>query len=111
MKKQFSLIATATLFCLPMSGFAEDGGDVAQNWKRHCAKCHAKDGSGSTRIGQKLEIMDYTDPASLAEVSDEELFDMTKNGVEGTKMPGYEKKLSDDEIHALVAYMRAMSAE
>lgn len=109
MKKQFTAIIAASLICLPLSGLADNHGDVEKNWKRHCAKCHAEDGSGSTRIGQKLEIMDYTDPAVLAEYTDEELFDITKNGVDGTKMPGYEKKLSDEEIHALVAYMRAMS--
>ncbi len=34
---------------------------------------------------------------------------MTKDGVDDTKMPGFAKKLSDEEIHALVAYMRAMA--
>ena len=82
---------------------------TAGHWNKHCAKCHAKDGSGSTPIGKKLEIGDYTDPATLAEVTDEDLFKMTKDGVEGTKMPGFAEKLSDEEIHALVAYMRAMA--
>lgn len=87
------------------------GSDVAAkaNWDSHCQKCHAEDGSGDTRIGQKLEIQDYTNPETLAKFSDEELFKMTKEGVEGTKMPGYAKKLSDEEITALVCYMRSMA--
>lgn len=91
-------------------GSALSAEDVAPGlWAKHCAKCHAKDGSASTPIGKKLKVGDYTDPATLAEVSDEELFEMTKSGVKGTKMPGFEKKLTDEEIHALVAYMRGMA--
>jgi cytochrome c5 len=108
MKKALMLIA-ATAFCLNMNLSADDSDPAKANWDRHCAKCHAEDGSAATKLGEKLEIMDYTDPASLAELSDEDLFKMTKDGVEGTKMRGYGNKLSDEEITALVAYMRAMA--
>lgn len=110
MKKALILIA-ASAFCLNINLFGDDSDPVKANWDRHCAKCHAEDGSGATKIGEKLEIKDYTDPAVMAEFSDEDLFNMTKDGVDGTKMKGYGKKLSDEEIHALVAYMRAMAAE
>lgn len=89
-------------------GLNADEAAVKANWDRHCKKCHAEDGSASTKLGQKMEIRDYTKAESLAEYSDEDLFNMTKDGVEGTKMKGYADKLSDEEIHALVAYMRAM---
>lgn len=97
---------------LPIIGFgmtlsAEEG--MTAIWNTHCAKCHAKDGSGGTPVGKKLKIKDYTDPATFAEITDEALFNMTKEGVEGTKMPGFADKLTDEEIHALVAYMRAMA--
>lgn len=108
MKKALILAAVAA-FCLSLNSFAGDGKTAKENWDRHCKKCHAEDGSGSTPIGKKLEIKDYTDPAALAELSDEELFNMTKDGVDGTKMPGFAKKLSDEEIHALVKYMRGMA--
>ena len=104
MKKHILLTAAA----LVLAGFCAQAEEAAANWARHCKKCHAEDGSGSTAIGKKLEIGDYTDPAVLGEFSDEELFEMTKNGVDDTKMSGYGEKLSDEEIHALVAYMRAM---
>jgi mono/diheme cytochrome c family protein len=107
MKKALTL-AAAALFCLNFNASADDDPAKA-SWDRHCKKCHGATGAADTTLGKKLEIMDYTDPASLAEISDEELFTMTKDGVDGTKMPGFEKKLSDEEIHALVAYMRAMA--
>ena len=83
--------------------------DVEKNWNKNCKKCHGDTGAGDTNIGEKLEIKDYTDAASLAEFSDEDLFVMTKDGVPDTKMRGYEKKLSDEEIQGLVEYMRSFS--
>ncbi len=103
MKKQ--IVITTALFTLAsLSGFA-GGLDAKAVWDKQCKKCHAEDGSGKTKLGEK----DYTDAATLAELSDEDLFNMTKDGVEKTKMKGYGNKLSDEEITALVAYMRAMA--
>ena len=106
MKKH--IILTAASFVLAsVAGFA--GVDAKAVWDKQCKKCHGEDGSGQTTLGKKLKIKDYTDAASLKELSDEDLFNMTKDGVPKTKMTGYGKKLSDDEIKALVGYMRAMA--
>lgn len=107
--KKYILMTAVSFVLTSVSGFADDSDPVKATWDKQCKKCHAEDGSGKTKLGEKLEIKDYTDPATLAEMSDEDLFNATKDGVEGTKMKGYEKKLSDEEIQALVVYMRAMS--
>lgn len=107
MKKQI-VMTVAALTLGAFSGYA-GGIDAKPIWDKQCKKCHAEDGSGKTKLGEKLKIKDYTDAASLAELSDEDLFNMTKDGIEKTKMKGYGKKLSDEEITALVAYMRAMA--
>lgn len=107
MKKQI-IIAVSTFVLASFTGFADDSGAQAV-WDKQCKKCHGADGSGDTPLGKKLELKDYTDAASLAEMSDEDLFNATKDGVEGTKMKGYGSKLSDDEITELVALMRAMA--
>ena len=104
--KKLIIITTALLGLFALSASA---GDAKESWDRNCKKCHGDDGSGSTAIGKKLELKDYTKAETLAEISDEDLFKMTKEGVEGTKMKGYGDKLSDEEITALVAYMRAMA--
>ena len=106
--KKHIIIATVAFTLASFSGFAGENPSKGV-WDKQCKKCHAEDGSGQTALGKKLKIKDYTDAASLAEFSDEDLFKMTKDGVEGTKMSGYGKKLSDDEIKALVGYMRAMA--
>jgi cytochrome c553 len=103
------IILTVIAFSLASaSGLAGDI-DAKAVWDKHCKKCHGEDGSADTPLGKKLEIKDYTKADSLAGLSDEELAKMTKDGVEGTKMNGYADKLSDEEITALVAYMRAMA--
>jgi cytochrome c5 len=107
MKKLIAL--TAASFILAAATGLADADPAKAVWDKQCKKCHAEDGSGKTKLGEKLNIKDYTDPATLAEMSDEDLFNATKDGVEGTKMKGYSAKLSDEEIHALVAYMRAMA--
>ena len=107
MKKQIILTAVGLVFAT-MTSYAGDI-DAQGLWDKHCKKCHGDTGAGDTKLGEKLEIGDYTKAETLADVSDEELFSDTKNGVEGTKMPAFEKKLSDDEINALVAHIRAMA--
>jgi mono/diheme cytochrome c family protein len=87
------------------------GADAAANWAKNCAACHAKDGSGDTTMGKKNGVKDYRDAKVQAEFSDSKAADIIKNGVtEGgkTKMKGFKDKLSDDEIKALVGYVRSL---
>ena len=109
MNKKPIILAAATFVLAAFTGYADNCEEAKANWDRHCSKCHGKTGAADTPIAKKMEIKDYTNPESLADLSDEELFNMTKDGVEGTKMPGFGKKLSDEEIKGLVAYMRSMA--
>lgn len=84
--------------------------DVKENWEKHCAKCHATDGTGKTKMGEKAGAKDYTSAAVQAKFKDEEMFKATKEGVkEGdkTKMKAFGDVLSDDEIRALVKHIRS----
>ena len=81
-------------------GFAVDG---AVLWGQHCASCHGKDGSGSTMMGKKLAVKDYTKDQSF---SDAEATNVIKNGK--GKMKGFGGKLSDADVKALVAYVRSL---
>lgn len=87
-------------------GFA----DAAADWNKHCASCHGKDGGGSTMMGKKLGVKDYRDAKVQAAFGDAEMTKAIKEGVkEGgkEKMKGFGEKLSDTDIKALVAYIRA----
>ena len=79
--------------------------DVAALYKSKCAACHGADGKGDTPAGKKLGTKDFHSP-DVAKMSDTELFDITKKGKD--KMPGYDKKITDDEIKELVKYVRSL---
>ena len=83
--------------------------DVKENWDKNCAKCHGADGKGDTKMGKKLDIKDFTDAKVQASLKDEDMLKAIKEGVkdgEKTRMKAAEG-LSEEEMKALVAYVRA----
>jgi len=87
------------------------GADAAANWTAQCAKCHGPDGKGDTKMGHKLDIADLTDPKMQAKFTDDDAFKAMKNGrtdaTGKTTMKAIEG-LSDDEMKALIPYVRAL---
>ena len=73
-------------------------------YKSKCQMCHGVDGKGSP-AGQKLGVKDFKSP-EVAKQSDSELFDATKKGK--GKMPPFDGKLTDDQMKALVKYIRSL---
>jgi cytochrome c6 len=104
MKRLFIRLAViAVLLALSAAGaYAQD--DAAALYKSKCQICHGADGKGSP-VGQKLGVKDFHSP-EVAKRSDQELFDITKKGKE--KMPGYDKKLTDDQIKGLIKFIRSL---
>ncbi|MFT4901398.1 MAG: mono/diheme cytochrome c family protein [Lentimonas sp.] len=89
--------------------------DPGAIWTKNCKKCHDSDGSGTTKIGKKFGVRNYTDPAVQASFTDEEIVQVTKEGILDEhgkkKMPPYADKLSDAEIQALIPLIRAFAGE
>ena len=86
------------------------GADASATWNTNCASCHGKDGSGNTMMGKKLAVKDYRDAKVQAAFSDAEAERAIKEGVKENgkeKMKAFGSKLSDADIKALVAYIRA----
>jgi cytochrome c6 len=84
--------------------------DVKENWEKHCQKCHGADGKGNTRMGKQSGAKDYTDPKVQEELKDEKAVKAIKEGITERgkkKMDPYGDKLSDEEIKALIAHIRA----
>ena len=84
--------------------------DPATDWAKNCASCHGKDGSGSTIMGKQLGIVDYRSASVQASFSDAQAVTIIKQGVTSggkQKMKGYAGVLSDDQIKALVGYIRS----
>ena len=83
--------------------------DAKAIWVKDCSKCHGEDGKGKTKMGEKLGVKDYTDAKVQADMKDEKMLKSIKEGVkedDKTKMKAF-SDLSDDEVKALVAYVRA----
>jgi cytochrome c6 len=84
--------------------------DVKENWEKHCQKCHGADGKGQTKMGRQSGAKDYTDPKVQAELTDANAVKIIKEGIVDKgkkKMDPYADKLNDEEIKALIAYIRA----
>lgn len=87
------------------------GADAATNWKESCAKCHGEDGKGETKMGRKLSIGDLTDAKMQAKFTDDEAFNAIKSGrtdANGKTTMKAIEGLSDDDMKALVAYVRTL---
>jgi cytochrome c6 len=101
-------ILLATL-ALAATTAALSAADVAANWDANCKACHGAEGKGDTTMGKKLEIKDFTDAKFQATFTDAQATKSIKEGIKDgdkTKMKAY-SDLSDDEIKALVAKVRA----
>ena len=83
--------------------------DVKENWEKNCLKCHGADGKGNTKMGKQSGVKDYTDPKVQEELKDENALKIIKEGIveKGKKkMDPYKDKLTEDEIKALIAFIR-----
>ena len=79
--------------------FAQTSG--ATIYKSKCQMCHLADGSGN----KGMNVPAFSSGASM-----ESLVAATKNGVSSgpVKMPAYAGKLTDAEIHEVVAYIKTL---
>jgi len=106
MRTKLYLLGLITASLLGSSLFAAE---VKENWEKHCQKCHGPDGKGNTRMGKQSGAKDYTDPKVQAEMTDEKAVKVIKEGITEKgkkKMDPYGDKLKDDEIKALITYIR-----
>jgi mono/diheme cytochrome c family protein len=85
-------------------------GDPKETFDKNCAKCHGADGTGQTKIGQKLGCRDYTDPKVQASLKDDVAFKALKEGLtndDGKTLMKPVDGLTDDDIKGLVAYVHS----
>ena len=82
---------------------------AAELYTKHCASCHGKDGRAKTVKAKFNHARDLTDPVWQDRATDERLFNTIMNGKQ--KMPGFSKKLSEQEIDSLVSYVRSLKRQ
>ncbi|HSB76798.1 MAG TPA: cytochrome c [Terriglobales bacterium] len=103
MKTTASFIVLALALMFSTSAFAADSG--ADLFKTKCAACHGPDGKGETAMGKRLGIKDLGS-ADVQKQSDADLATAISKGK--GKMPGYEGKLTGDQIQELVKFIRTL---
>lgn len=107
MKAIVSIIITLLL----TSAYSLRAADAKANWDANCAQCHGKSGAADTKMGKQLNAKDLTDPKVQAAFSDAKATKSIKEGVKEngkTTMKAFAGKLTDDEVKALVAYVRTL---
>ena len=85
--------------------------DAKALWDANCAQCHGKSGNADTKMGKTLNAKDLTDSKVQEAFSDAKAAESIKNGVKEngkTTMKAFGGKLSEDDIKALVAYVRTL---
>jgi cytochrome c553 len=104
------IILLVTLFGLA-AALSAKAADAKENWENLCLKCHGAEGKGDTKMGQKLGCKDFTDAKVQADMKDDAATKAIKEGLKSpedkTLMKPFDT-LSDDEVKALVAYVRGL---
>ncbi len=104
-------------FCLNLSRAQQYSSDVGPHtgsggmpghecYQKNCQKCHGPDGTGKPVRNRLPDIPDFTDGKWQAGRSDIQLRVSIQEG-RGTAMPGFEGKLTDEQMRAVVAHIRA----
>jgi mono/diheme cytochrome c family protein len=78
-------------------------------YARDCALCHGDSGDGKTDLAKDMQLtmIDWTDPKTLANRQDQELFKIIRDGKD--KMPAEDPgRAKDDEVRNLVVYIRSL---
>jgi cbb3-type cytochrome c oxidase subunit III len=83
----------------------KNAGKGQEIFQEQCVGCHGPDGHAQTDMGRKVGAADLTSGA-VQRQNDSQLEKVIKNGKK--KMPSFDDKLSEDEIHALIVYIRQL---
>lgn len=78
----------------------------------NCVRCHGITGAGNGELvlsGQIKDVPDFTDPATIADVTLQEWFDVITNGRLDKLMPPWKDSLSRQDRWAVALYTYSMS--
>ena len=104
------LVAVTVVVALVVGAKPATGQESANGatvYKSKCATCHGPDGAG-TAVGKSLKVADLRS-AEVQKKSDDELIQSVSDGK--GNMPGFKGNITDDEIHAAVAFVRTFAAK
>jgi mono/diheme cytochrome c family protein len=104
LKQRLKLAAICCVIAiLAVPAFAQDSG--ADTYKARCAMCHGEDGTANTTAGKLFKAASFSEPA-IVKIPDMDRVAIVKKGKD--KMPAFGDKLTDDQIKAVLAYIRTL---
>ncbi|NHM32215.1 cytochrome c [Neobacillus terrae] len=108
----YILIIVGIVFIINNNSLKDKKNDKAINagekiYKQQCFVCHGDTGKGEgAKAGTAINNQHF-----LSSVSNKDLYNYVKFGREGTAMPSYQGKVSENDLKNLVAYMRGWQNE
>lgn len=93
----------------PVKPTAESLARAKKWWALDCEMCHNKngDGKGETAKEMKLAMVDFTDPVTLKDRTDGEIYWIIKNG--HNDMPAEGSRVTTEQGWDLVNYVRSLA--
>lgn len=107
------LMAALVVACATGTPHAADMAAAKQNYDTFCVKCHGTNGKGDGPAAATLSTRprDFTDCARMSKESNDQLFNVIKNGGAANgmsaDMQAWSTGFEDSEITDLVAYVRS----
>jgi cytochrome c oxidase cbb3-type subunit 3 len=101
---KYLVLAVGLLISFLAFQVTSQAADGAAIFKKNCMICHGADGKGFSA----LKTPNFTDPKWQSSAKDKEMREVIKNGKKGTAMPAFSSSLKDEEISAVIAYIRSL---
>ncbi len=79
--------------------------DAATVFKKKCAPCHGQEGEPN-KVFAKQGVRSFKDAEWQKATDDATIEKSIREGKKGTMMASFDKQLTDEEVTALVAYIR-----
>lgn len=118
MKSRIGVIVALLLLLPPGLALAQTKGDPKAGkakYDANCMGCHGATGKGDGAAAAALnpKPQDHTDGKAMNALTDKYLFDIIKGGGKAVQkaaiMPAANKKLTDQDISDMVAYIRSLA--
>lgn len=103
-----ALLGALTVLAVLPAPAATPETEAAKAYREYCSVCHGDKGDGKSHARQGLRPppRDFTTGEARRQLSREHMIAVVKDGKPGTAMVGWETRLSDGQIEALVDYIR-----
>lgn len=97
------LLGVLPAFASPKNSPQKAKHQAESDYQLQCASCHGKTGAGDTPVGKSLKAADLRSP-EVQKQSDAQLSEVIADG--RGNMPSFSSSLTQEEIRALVTYLR-----